>query len=126
MTTAFLARARMRSMPSRPSPVPVGLFGLERMTARVSGVIASSTSCSGNSIVGLRVGDLDDLRAGHLGIEAVHRVGRLEDQHFLAVVHVGVDEDLDGFVGAVGEARTARARRGSSAQRLPWPRVYSG
>ena len=52
----------------------------------------------------LRVGDLRDLGAGHFGIEAVHGVGGLEDEHFLAVVDVGVDEDLDGFVGAVGEA----------------------
>jgi hypothetical protein len=43
------------------------------------------------------------LRAGHFGVEAVHGVGRLEDQHLLPVVHVGVDEDLDGLVGAVGE-----------------------
>ncbi len=50
-----------------------------------------------------RVCDLADLRARHLGVEAVHGVGGLQQQHFLPVVHIGVDEDLDGFVGAVGE-----------------------
>ena len=79
------------------------------MTARVSGVMASSTSCERKLHLGLRVGDLRDLGAGHFGIEAVHGVGGLEDEHFLAVVDVGVDEDLDGFVGAVGEDRTGRA-----------------
>ena len=52
---------------------------------------------------GLRVIDLVDDRAGHFGVEAVHGVGRLEQQDFLAVIHVGIDEDLDGLVGAVGE-----------------------
>ena len=103
MTTAFFARARMRSMASRPSPVPVGLLGLERITARVSGVMASSTSCKRKLHRGLRVRDLHDLGAGHFGVEAVHGVGGLEDEDFLAVVDVGIDEDLDGFVGAVGE-----------------------
>ena len=46
------ARRRMRSMARRLRPVPVGLLGLERMTARVSGVMASSTSWRGNSIDG--------------------------------------------------------------------------
>ena len=55
-----------------------------------------------------RVRDLGDLRARHLRIEAVHGVGRLEQEHFLAVVHVGVDEHLDGFVGAVGEGELLR------------------
>ena len=52
---------------------------------------------------GQRVGDLPDVRAGDFGVEAVHGVGRPEDEHFLAVVDVGVEEDLDGLVGAVGE-----------------------
>ena len=83
--------------------MPVGLLGLAIMMARVCGVMASSTSCRGNSIDGLRVGDFDDFGAGHFGIEAVHGVRGLEDEHFLAVIDVGVDEDLNGFVGAVGE-----------------------
>jgi hypothetical protein len=62
---------------------------------------------------------LRDPRAGHFGVEAVHGVGRPQQQHFLAVVHVGVDEDLDGFVGAVGEdellGRDAEERRDGSA-----------
>ena len=53
--------------------------------------------------VGLRVRDLDDFGSGDLGVEAVHGVGGSEDQDLLAVIDVGVDEDLDGFVGAVGE-----------------------
>ena len=84
-------------------PVPVGLLGLAIRTARVSGVIASSTACSGKLHARLRVIDLADLGAGHLGIEAVHGVGRPQEHDLLAVVDVGVDEDLDGFVGAVGE-----------------------
>ena len=39
------ARARMRSIASSPMPVPVGLLGLAIRMARVSGVMASSTSC---------------------------------------------------------------------------------
>ena len=103
MTTAFFARARMRSMASRLRPVPVGLFGLERRTARVCGRDGVEDFLQRKLHRGLRVGDFDDLGAGHLGVEAVHGVGGLEDEDFLAVIDVGVDEDLDGFVGAVGE-----------------------
>ena len=52
--------------------------------------------------------DLAHLRAGHLRVEAIHGVGGAQQQHFLAIVHVGVDEDLDGFVGAVGEDELVR------------------
>ena len=74
----------------------------------------------------LLVVDLADRRAGHLGVEAVHGVGGLQQQHFLAVIDVGVDEHLDGFVGAVGEdelfGRDAEVARRCPALAAP----YSG
>ena len=56
----------MRSMASSEMPVPVGLFGLARITARVSGVMASSTSCERKLHARLRVIDLPDSRARDL------------------------------------------------------------
>ena len=95
--------------------MPVGLFGLAiRIGARI-GRDRVEQLFEREIQVGLRIVDFANLRAGHFGVEAVHGVGRAEEQHFLAVVDVGVDEDLDGFVGAVGEERTASGRRGSSA-----------
>ena len=65
--------------------------------------MASSTSCSGNSIPGCAYATLFNLRARHFGIEAIHGIGRFENQHFLAGVHISIDEDLYGLIGAVGE-----------------------
>ena len=83
-------------------PVPVGLLGFAISTARVSGRSAASTSSSGKASVS-GILDLADCCAGDLGVEAVHRVGGLEQHYFVAVVDVGVDQKLNRFVGAVGE-----------------------
>ncbi len=77
-------------------------------------MIASSSSCERKVHAGLRILDLADLRAGDFGIKAVHGVGRPQQHHLLPVVDVGVDEDLDGFVGAVGEDELLRADAGSN------------
>ena len=47
--------------------------------------------------------DLANGGSRHFGVETVHRVGRPQEHHFVVVVDVGVDQDLDGFVGAVGQ-----------------------
>ena len=40
---------------------------------------------------------------GELRVELIHRVGRPGDQYFAAGIDVGVDQAVDGLVGAVGE-----------------------
>ena len=105
-----LARALQNALDGRQAsrPVPVGLLGLAISTARVAGVMASSTAASGKSSIGTFVIDFANRGAGDFGIEAVHGVGGPQQQHFVAVIDVGVDEDLNGFVGAVGEDELVR------------------
>ena len=47
--------------------------------------------------------DLPDSRPGQLGVEAVHGVGRPQQNCLAAIVEIGIDQDLDGFIGAVGD-----------------------
>ena len=71
--------------------------------ARVRGRDAVEQRVQRKLHVRLRVRNGDDVRAGHFGVKAVHRVGGSQHQHLLIVIDVSVDEDLDGFVGSVGE-----------------------
>ncbi len=49
------------------------------------------------------IGDLANVGAGDVGIKAIHRVRGVQQQHFVAVIDIGVDQNLNSFVGAVGE-----------------------
>ena len=69
-----------------------------------------------------RYGIFDDLRARHFGIEAIHRIGRLEHDHFVAVIDVRVDEHLNRFVGAVGEQELIGRHAENTARWPPWLR----
>ena len=47
--------------------------------------------------------ELFHTRTGELAVELVHRIGRAQHEDLVAVFDVGIDQELDGFVGAIGE-----------------------
>src|ERR1019366_9928753 len=47
--------------------------------------------------------NLADYGAGHFRIEAIHGIRRAQQQNFVAIVDVGVDQHLNSFVGTVGK-----------------------
>jgi len=49
------------------------------------------------------IGDRCYLRPGDFGVKTVHRVRRGEDDYFVVIVDVGVDENVDGLVGAISQ-----------------------
>ena len=104
--------------------VPVGLFGFEIRMARVAGVIESSNcvererECSGNVV------DLFDVRARDFRVEPVHRVGGTQDDDFVVVIDISVDQDLNGFVGAVGEEQFVWGDLEERGQRWLYARVF--
>ncbi len=71
--------------------------------ARVAGVICSSSSSNGNARVRGAVINLADGCAGELVIEPVHGIGRPRDQYLAARIDVGINEELNRFIGAIGE-----------------------
>ncbi len=89
-------------MPAREVPVPVGLLGLAiRMARWKADGVEQLFEREGELLRAIR--DLADVCASHFGVETVHGVGRREEDYVVAIVNVSVDQDLDGFVGAVGE-----------------------
>ena len=96
-------------MPSILTAVPVGLLGFEMRTARVVGLDRVEQFFERERERFRAVIELADARARDFGVEPVHRVGRAQDDDFVVVIDVGVDQHLDGFVGAVGEQHLVSA-----------------
>ena len=54
----------------------------------------------------------------HLRIKTVHRIRRLQQQYFIAIVNIGVDQNLNGLISPVGKNEVVRFDAEECAQLL--------
>ncbi len=89
------------------NPGPGGIVGIgEDHGARRGSDGAQNNSSRGNSMSGGRYSISRMAAPATSRIEAVHGVRGTQQQHFVSVIHICVDENLNGFVGAIGQQTT--------------------
>ena len=100
--TACGARRASSRICSRVAMVPEGLLGLAMAMILVRGVM-DAASCVERKLKVVAGQNRDDARIGCGGVDLVHGVGGNGQKQFVAFVEKGFEEDVNGFVDAVGE-----------------------